>query len=105
MAEYNTKELLSDLEAVTGHDSDTVKEIFDGLCTLLADKLATETRLELKSLGVLKLVKRAARTGKTVLGGGKDWSLPERYVVDFTPSKVFLDQANKSKTFTENIVK
>jgi len=94
MAEFNKKELLALIVERTGLDLEDVTGVYETLVDVTAEHLAKEARVEYKEFGVFSLESRQGRSG-VFAPTGKEWSTPDRLVIQFKPAKHFVEVANK----------
>jgi len=65
-----------------------IEKLIDAFLDLIIDTLIKEKRVEIRKFGTFELRKRPGRTSKAPKSG-KEFTLPDRYVPFFKPSKVF----------------
>ncbi|MEO0095309.1 MAG: HU family DNA-binding protein [candidate division WOR-3 bacterium] len=65
-----------------------IEKLVDAFLDLIIDTLIKEKRVEIRKFGTFELRKRPGRTSKAPKSG-KEFTLPDRYVPFFKPSKVF----------------
>ncbi|MEO0123227.1 MAG: HU family DNA-binding protein [candidate division WOR-3 bacterium] len=65
-----------------------IEKLIDAFLDLIIDTLIKEKRVEIRKFGTFELRKRPGRTSRAPKSG-KEFTLPDRYVPFFKPSKVF----------------
>ncbi len=65
-----------------------IEKLIDAFFDLIIDTLIKEKRVEIRKFGTFELRKRPGRTSRAPKTG-KEFTLPDRYVPFFRPSKVF----------------
>jgi DNA-binding protein HU-beta len=95
--EFSKSDLIAAISEQTGHDTETVSEVFQSFLNLTAQKVASEGRVEYKDFGTFNLESRQARQG-TFAPTGKAWKSPARLVLTFKAGKQFLKIANENNT-------
>lgn len=65
-----------------------IEKLIDAFLDLILDTLIKEKRVEIRKFGTFELRKRPGRTSRAPKSG-KEFTLPDRYVPFFRPSKVF----------------
>lgn len=65
-----------------------IEKLIDTFLDTIFEILIRDKRVELRRFGTFELRKRAGRSAKAPKSG-KDYTLPDRYVPFFRPSKIF----------------
>ncbi|MCX7705641.1 MAG: integration host factor subunit beta [bacterium] len=65
-----------------------IEKFIDAFIDFIIDTLVKEKRIEIRKFGTFELRRRPGRTSRAPKSG-KEFTLPDRYVPFFKPSKVF----------------
>ena len=71
-----------------------IEKLVDAFLDTIFEVLIKDKRVELRRFGTFELRKRSGRTARAPKSG-KEYTLPDRYVPFFRPSKIFKSEINK----------
>ncbi|HEC78316.1 MAG TPA: integration host factor subunit beta [candidate division WOR-3 bacterium] len=71
-----------------------IEKLIDVFLDTIRDVLIQNKRVELRRFGTFELRRRPGRTARAPKSG-KEYTLPDRYVPFFRPSRIFKDEINK----------
>jgi nucleoid DNA-binding protein len=71
-----------------------IEKLIDAFLDTVFDTLVTEKRVELRRFGTFELRKRPGRSARAPKSG-KVYTLPDRYVPFFRPSKIFKEEISR----------
>ena len=71
-----------------------IEKLIDVFLDTILDVLIQNKRVELRRFGTFELRRRPGRTARAPKSG-KEYTLPDRYVPFFRPSRIFKDEINK----------
>ncbi|MGB3341542.1 MAG: HU family DNA-binding protein [bacterium] len=71
-----------------------IEKLIDAFLDTLFDVLTKDKRVELRRFGTFELRRRPGRTARAPKSG-KEYTLADRYVPFFRPSKIFKNEINK----------
>ena len=73
-----------------------IEKLIDTFLDTIFELLIKDGRVELRRFGTFELRKRPGRTAKAPKSG-KEYTLPDRYVPFFRPSKIFKKELHERK--------
>jgi len=71
-----------------------IEKLIDVFLDTIRDVLIQNKRVELRRFGTFELRRRPGRTARAPKSG-KEYTLPDRYVPFFRPSRIFKNEINK----------
>jgi len=71
-----------------------IEKLIDAFLDTIFEVLIKNKRVELRRFGTFELRRRPGRTARAPKSG-KEYTLPDRYVPFFRPSKIFKSEINK----------
>ncbi len=71
-----------------------IEKLIDAFLDTIMDILINDKKVELRRFGTFELRQRPGRTAKAPKSG-KEYSLPDRFVPFFRPSKIFKSEIHK----------